>query len=166
VVAAVREARQEDVHVLLQLVRELASYEKEPDAVVATEDSLGRALFGASAVARALVAEEAGVGVVGMAIWFLAFSTWTGRPTLYLEDLFVRDAARRAGTGRALLTELARRARQLGCSRMDWSVLDWNETAISFYRSVGAQPLDGWTTYRLEGEGLERLAGSEEEGEG
>jgi GNAT superfamily N-acetyltransferase len=153
----IRPARPGDEPDLLRLIRGLADYEREPDAVEATEDSLATALFGPDPRVFAHVA-EAGGRTVGMAIWFLAFSTWTGRPTLYLEDLFVEPEQRRSGAGRALIAALAGRAAELGCARMDWSVLDWNAPAIGFYRSLGAHPLGEWTTWRLDGAALARLA--------
>ncbi len=153
----IREARPGDTGDLLRLVRALAAYEREPHAVEATEESLTAALFGPHPLVHAHVAEVGG-RVVGMAVWFLSFSTWTGRHSVYLEDLFVEPEARGSGLGRALLRRLAARAVELGCARMDWSVLDWNEPAMGFYRSIGARPMDEWTTWRLEGEGLARLA--------
>jgi GNAT superfamily N-acetyltransferase len=154
----IREAQPGDAPDLLRLVRALAEYEGEPGAVEATEASLAAALFRPDPLVHAHVAEEDG-RVVGMAIWFLSFSTWTGRHSLYLEDLFVEPAQRGRGTGRALLARLASRAVELGCARVDWSVLDWNEPAIGFYRSLGARPMDEWTTWRLEGTSLGALAG-------
>jgi GNAT superfamily N-acetyltransferase len=153
----IREAQPKDVADLLRLVRGLAEYEREPDAVEATEDLLTLALFGENPRVFASVAESDG-RVVGMAVWFLAFSTWTGRPSLYLEDIFVEPEHRSEGLGRALLTHLAARAVELGCARMDWSVLDWNEPAHGFYRAMGAHPMEEWTTWRLEGDALAALA--------
>lgn len=153
----IREARPGDTADLLRLIHALAEYEREPEAVEATEESLSRALFRPDPKVHAYVAELDG-RVVGMAVWFLAFSTWTGRHSLYLEDLFVEPAARRHGVGRALIARLAARAVELGCARMDWAVLDWNEPAMAFYRTVGARPLQGWTTWRVSGEELARLA--------
>jgi GNAT superfamily N-acetyltransferase len=155
----IRDARAADTADILRLVRALAAYEREPDAVQATEDSLGSALFAERPLVHACVAEVDG-RVVGAAVWFLSFSTWTGRPSLYLEDIFVEPEHRSGGLGRALMSRLARRAAELGCARMEWSVLDWNEPAMAFYRAVGAGPMDGWTTWRLAGSGLERLARS------
>lgn len=152
----IREARPDDTGDLLRLVRALADYEREPDAVEATEDSLARALFGPDPRVHAFVAEMDG-RVVGMAVWFLSYSTWTGRHSLYLEDLFVEPDARRHGVGRALIRRLAQRALELGCARMDWSVLDWNEPAMAFYRTLGARPMEEWTTWRVEGATLARL---------
>lgn len=152
----IREARPEDTGDVLRLIKALAAYEREPDAVEATEDSLAAALFGPHPLVHAHVAEEDG-RVVGMAVWFLSFSTWTGRHTLYLEDIFVEPGMRGRGLGRDLLRRLATRAVELGCARMDWAVLDWNEPAMGFYRSVGARPMEEWTTWRLEGQELARL---------
>lgn len=153
----IRDARPDDTGDLLRLIRALAAYEREPDAVEATEESLAAALFGPQPLVHAHVAEVEG-RVVGMAVWFLSFSTWTGRHSLYLEDLFVEPAVRRRGVGRALLRRLATRAIELGCARMDWSVLDWNEPAMGFYRSLDARPMEEWTTWRLEGAELAGLA--------
>jgi GNAT superfamily N-acetyltransferase len=145
----IREARQDDIGNLLRLIRALAAYEREPDAVETTETMLEAALFGPTPSAHAHVVEEEG-RVVGMALWFLSFSTWTGRPSLYLEDLFVEPDQRRKGIGGALMNALFSKARELDCGRMEWAVLDWNEPALRFYRSLGARPLDEWTTWRLE----------------
>ena len=153
----IREARPEDTGDLLRLIRALAAYEREPDAVEATEASLAAALVAPRPLVHAHVAEVDG-RVVGMAVWFLSFSTWTGRHSLYLEDIFVEPEVRGGGVGRALLRRLAGQAVELGCARMDWAVLDWNEPAMGFYRSIGAQPMEEWTTWRLEGEELARLA--------
>lgn len=153
----IRDARPEDIPDLLRLVRALAEYEREPDAVEATEEALRAALFADRPLVHALVAEGGG-RVVGMAVWFLAFSTWTGRHSLYLEDIFVEPGQRGSGLGRALTARLAARARELGCARMDWAVLDWNEAAQGFYRAIGARPMEEWTTWRLEGDALDRLA--------
>ena len=153
----IRDARPGDTGDLLRLIRALAEYEREPDAVEATEESLASALFGTNPKVHAHVAETGG-RVVGMAVWFLSFSTWTGRHSLYLEDLFVEPEARRLGLGRALVRQLAARAVAMGCARMDWSVLDWNEPAKAFYRTLGAAPMEEWTTWRVEGSQLARLA--------
>lgn len=153
----IRAAVPSDSPDLLRLIRELAAYEKEPDAVETTEADLRSALFGADPQVFASVADEDGE-VVGMAIWFLTFSTWTGRHSLYLEDLFVDGSYRGRGLGRDLVSSLAERARALGCARMEWSVLDWNEPAIGFYRALGARPMDGWTVFRLDGDALARVA--------
>ena len=154
----VRAAAPADVPVLLELVRELAAYEREPDAVEATEDMLAAALFGPAPVASCSVALDDRGGVVGFALWYVTFSTWKGRPGLWLEDLFVRPAARGTGLGRALLSELARTCVERGYPRFEWWVLDWNAPAIGFYRSLGAVPQDEWTTFRVDGDALRALA--------
>lgn len=153
----VRDAVRSDAGAIHSLVCELAEYERLAHAVSATEADLARTLFDEPRVARALVAEWQGT-TAGMAIWFLNYSTFLGRPGLYLEDLFVRPALRKQGIGRRLLAELARRAQAAGCGRMEWAVLDWNAPAIAFYRSLGAKPLDEWTVYRLERTGIAELA--------
>jgi GNAT superfamily N-acetyltransferase len=153
----VRDATLTDVADLVRLIRDLAAYERAPDAVEAGEDDLRRALFGPDPKVAALVADLEGT-VIGMAVYFVSFSTWTGRPGLYLEDLFVDPEHRRAGVGRALMSALAQRAVSLGYRRLEWSVLDWNEAAIVFYRRLGAEALDEWTTFRLAGEPLAALA--------
>ena len=145
----IRDARPDDVGDLVRLIEALASYEREPDAVQCTPGSLADALFGPEPLAHALVAEEEG-RLVGMALWFFTFSTWTGRPTLYVEDLFVEPAQRGRGLGAALMAALEEQALQRGCARMEWSVLDWNEPAMGFYRALGARPMAEWTTWRLE----------------
>ena len=141
---------------LLQLIRELAEYEREPDAVETTEQMLHDALFGSGAVASAHVAEQDGE-VVGFAVWFVTFSTWKGRPGLWLEDLFIRPSARGTGLGRALLATLAKVCVDRGYARFEWWVLDWNTSAQGFYGSVGARPEDEWTVWRVDGEALEAL---------
>ncbi len=153
----VRPAAPSDVPVLLALVRELADYEREPDAVETTEPMLRDALFGDAAVASALVALDPDGAVVGFALWYVTFSTWTGRPGLWLEDLFVRPQARGTGCGRSLLQALARVCLDRGYTRFEWWVLDWNEAAQGFYRTLGARPEDGWTTWRVDGDALSRL---------
>ena len=153
----IRAASVDDVDDLVQLIHELAEYERSPQSVAVTAPQLRDALFTASPTVFAHVAEEDG-RVVGMAIWYLTFSTWTGRNGIHLEDLYVRSEARAAGVGRALLTELAAVASQSGYARVEWSVLDWNEQALRFYRSLGAVPLDEWISYRLSGAALSGLA--------
>jgi len=153
----IRAAADDDLPVIVALVRELADYEREPDAVVATEQHFRDALFGDEPLAHCLVAEDASGTVVGFAIWFVSFSTWLGTHGIYLEDLFVRPEARGAGHGRALLTELARIAVARGFGRVEWSVLDWNAPAQGFYRSLGAGPQDDWTVWRLTGDALRQL---------
>ena len=160
--AVIRVAQPSDIDQILDLIRGLASYEREPDAVETTAEDLHRALFGPEprVWAHVAVAPDGGPGLAGMALWFLAFSTWTGQPTLYLEDLFVRPEVRSSGLGRQLVAALAARAVELGCARMDWSVLDWNESAQGFYRSIGAAPMEEWTTWRVSGPALLDLARS------
>lgn len=153
----IRTAQPTDVPVIRQLVRELADYEREPDAVKATEADLHAALFGPDPSASCHVAELDGE-VVGFALWYRTFSTWTGQPGLWLEDLFVRPSARGTGLGRALLVELARTAVDRGWTRFEWWVLDWNEPAQGFYRSLGARPEDAWTVWRVDGDALQALA--------
>jgi len=156
----IRPARVEDVPIILRLVRDLATYERAPDEVVATEEQLIDVLFDERPGAEALLAFE-GESPVGFALYFYNFSTWLGRPGLYLEDLFVKPEKRGKGYGRALLVELAKIARDRGCGRMEWAVLDWNEPAINFYRALGAKPMDEWTVFRLTRDEIARLATSE-----
>lgn len=161
----VREGRESDVDAVVAMVRELAEYERAADQVRLTPEQLHRAVFSGAApgghpAAYLLVAEEGGGsgGVVGFALWFLNFSTWEGVHGIYLEDLYVSPAHRGSGAGRALLTALARIATERGYARVEWSVLDWNEPAIGFYRRIGAVPMEEWTTYRLTGSALASLA--------
>jgi GNAT superfamily N-acetyltransferase len=156
----IRPATHQDVPLILDLIKELAEYERLSSEVVATEAGLTAALFGNSARAHALIAYS-GADPVGFAVYFYNFSTFLGRAGLYLEDLFVRPAWRRHGVGRRLLRELAERAVAEGCGRLEWSVLDWNEPAIRFYRSIGARAMDEWTVYRLTGDALVRFASGE-----
>ncbi|WP_040320507.1 GNAT family N-acetyltransferase [Aeromicrobium marinum] len=152
----VRPARTDDVPRIHALVHELAAYEREPDSCTVTVDQLRTALFGD---APALFAHVAVVDddVVGTAIWFLNYSTWDGAHGIYLEDLFVRPDVRGRGAGRDLLATLARLCAARGYSRLTWSVLDWNAPSIAFYESLGARPMDGWSTYRLSGPALAAL---------
>jgi GNAT superfamily N-acetyltransferase len=154
---SMRAAVAADVPVILQLVRELAAYEREPDAVVATEADLLRDGFGATPRYRVLLADWNGEAA-GMAFYFFAYSTWRGRPVLYLEDLFVRPPHRKRGIGLGLMRRLARLAVDEGCARFVWQVLDWNEPALRFYESLGAEVLRTWLNVRLEGEALTLLA--------
>jgi GNAT superfamily N-acetyltransferase len=156
----IRPARRKDVSIILELIRDLATYERAPDDVVATEEQLIHVLFGEKPAAEVLLAFER-EAPVGFAVYFYNFSTWLGRPGLYLEDLFVKPENRGKGYGRALLVELARIARHGGCGRMEWAVLDWNEPAIKFYRALGARPMNEWTVFRLTREEIARLANSE-----
>ena len=153
----IRPAAVGDVPVILELIRELATYERAPDEVVTTEQGLTEVLFGKKPAAEVLLALEEG-RAVGFAVFFHNFSTWLGRPGLYLEDLFVRPEDRGKGYGRALLVRLAEIARDRGCGRMEWAVLDWNESAINFYRKLGAQPMHEWTVFRLTPDDITRLA--------
>lgn len=152
----VRRARPDDVAAILRLIVALAAYEREPDAVKATEATLTQTLFAADARVWAHIAEHDGV-VVGIAVWFLNYSTWTGKPGIYLEDLFVDDAARGLGVGKALFKALGEEADRLGCARIDWAVLDWNEPAMDFYRAIGARRQTGWQPWRIDGAALEAL---------
>lgn len=153
----IRPATAADVPLVLALVRELAAYEREPDAVVASEVDLLRDGFGEAPRFHVLLAERDGEPA-GFAFYFFSYSTWRGRPVLYLEDLFVRPAHRKHGVGMALMRRLARVAVDLGCPRFVWEVLDWNEPALRFYEAIGAQVLRSWLNVRLEGEALARLA--------
>jgi GNAT superfamily N-acetyltransferase len=153
----IRRATPADVPIILELIRDLATYERAPSEVTATEGRLLQVLFGEKPVAEVLLASE-GEAPVGFAVFFHNFSTWLGRPGLYLEDLFIRPEHRGKGYGRALLVDLAKIARDRGCGRMEWAVLDWNEPAIEFYKKLGARPLDDWKIFRLTGEGIARLA--------
>lgn len=154
----IRPAAPADVPVVLELVRELAAYEREPDAVEATEELLHAALFGPAPAAACHVALGEDAEVVGFALWYVTFSTWKGRPGLWLEDLFVRPGARGRGLGKALLQELAGVCVARGYPRFEWWVLDWNTPSIGFYRALGAVPQDEWTVFRVDGEALVRLA--------
>ncbi len=155
---SIRPATPADVPTMLRFVRELAAYEREPDAVAATEPMMAEALFGSDPAAAALIAERDGKAD-GFALYFFTYSTWTGRRGLWLEDLYVTPEARGSGAGAALLRALAGVAIDRDCARFEWTVLDWNTPAIDFYRAKGAVPLDQWTTQRVEGEALARLAG-------
>lgn len=155
----IREARRDDVPIILQLIHDLAVYEKEPDAVRNTPEGLEEALFGSDPRIFAHVAEDDG-GVQGFALWFLNYSTWEGVHGIYLEDLYVRPEARGAGYGKALLQTLAGIAAERGYARVEWSVLNWNEPSIEFYRSLGALPQEEWTTFRLSGAPLAGFAGT------
>jgi GNAT superfamily N-acetyltransferase len=148
----------DDVPTLHALVRELADFEKLAHAVTATEADLRRALFGERPCAEAILAETAAAGsekqAVGFALFFQNYSTFVGKPGLYLEDLYVRPAARGSGVGRALFVEVVRRARERGCGRMEWTALDWNRRAIRFYESMGARQMSDWRLFRLDEHGL------------
>jgi GNAT superfamily N-acetyltransferase len=156
---AIREATEADVPEILALIRELAVYEKEPDAVLTTEADLRRDGFGPEPYFRCLMAEWEG-RVAGFALYFFQYSTWQGRPALYLEDLFVRDQFRKRGIGVALFRHLAKVAVERNCTRFQWECLDWNRPALDFYESTGAKVMREWLNLRVTGEALRALAGS------
>jgi len=155
----IRVARPGDQAAIRSLVVALAVYEREPDAVKATEADLAEALFGPDALAECLLAERDGKAL-GLALYFRNFSTWTGKTGIYLEDLFVVPEARGLGVGKALLATLAGIAVTRGYARLEWAVLDWNTPAIGFYQALGAEMMNEWTVVRMQGEGLRTLAGS------
>lgn len=154
----IKSAQQEDVPLILWFIKELAAYERMADKVVATEDGLSESLFGEHPAAEVIIGYSRGEPV-GFALFFHNFSTFLGQPGLYLEDLFVKPEFRGQGFGRALLAHLAKLAKQRKCGRLEWWVLDWNESAIKFYRGLGAVAMDEWTVYRVTGEALDKLAG-------
>src|SRR5256885_5371793 len=156
----IRPATVADVPVILELIRALATYERAPKEVTATEEILRESLFGKKPAAEVLLLFEGEIAA-GFAVFFHNFSTWLGLPGIYLEDLFVKPEHRGKGYGRALLIELAKIARGRGCGRLEWAVLGWNEPAIQFYRKLGAKPMDEWTVFRLTGDGISKLAGSQ-----
>ena len=157
---SIRPATIDDVPLIRALIGELAEYERLADAAVATDDDLRAQLFGAQPAAEVLIGEVDGEAA-GFALFFHNFSTFLGKRGLYLEDLFVRPAARGAGLGKHLMAALARIAVQRDCGRFEWSVLDWNAPAIGFYRRIGAVGMDEWTVQRVSGAALVRLAGGE-----
>jgi GNAT superfamily N-acetyltransferase len=171
---AIRSATPEDIPLIVSLIRELAVYERAPDQAVATPELIRQHLFGDSLaghphvngaprrgpVAECLIGEIEGKPE-GLALFFHNFSTWLARPGLYLEDLFVRPAARGRGLGKALLIELAKIAAARNCGRMEWAVLDWNTPAIDFYKSLGAVAMDEWTVYRMDQAAIRRLVATE-----
>lgn len=154
---SIRPATPADIGQILQLICELAEYEKLLDRVVATQSMLRESLFGERPRAEVLIAEVDGQ-VAGFALFFHNFSTFVGRAGLYLEDLYVRPQFRQLSIGKTLLSRLAKIAVERDCGRFEWSVLDWNEPAISFYKKLGATALDEWTVFRVDGEALQRLA--------
>jgi GNAT superfamily N-acetyltransferase len=160
----IRAARIDDVPAIYRLVRELAQYEKALAEVTATEQDLRRSLFGPDPAIFAHVAADDDGVVVGFALWFLNYSTWTGAHGIYLEDLFVEPAMRGHGHGKALLTELAHICAERGYQRLEWAVLDWNTPSIEFYQAVGARAMDEWETYRLTGPALTALGAARETG--
>ena len=153
----IRNATPADVPQILQFAKDLAVYEREPDAVSASEADLHAGLFGPNPLVEALIAEIDGVAV-GSAIFCRTFSTWTGKPGFWLDDLYVRPESRGAGAGKALLVRIAALAAERGYARFEWWVLDWNEPAIGFYKTLGAKPMDEWTVFRVSGPELEALA--------
>ncbi len=154
----VRPIRPDDVPAVIGLVRELAEYEKAPHEATMTEQQLSAALFGESPKLFGHVAEGPDGAVVGMALWFLNFSTWRGTHGIYLEDLYVQPAARGTGLGKELLRTLAELCVERGYSRLEWWVLDWNTPSIEFYRAAGAVPMDEWTVFRLTDDALRNFA--------
>jgi GNAT superfamily N-acetyltransferase len=146
-----------DVALILRLIKALAEYERLGHEVVATEAMIRESFFGPTPHANAVIARIGG-DAVGFAIWFSTYSTFLSKPGIYLEDLFVLPDWRGKGVGRALLRHLARIAVERGCGRIEWSVLNWNETAIRFYRNIGATAMDQWTVYRLTGDAITRVA--------
>ncbi|HIW87950.1 MAG TPA: GNAT family N-acetyltransferase [Candidatus Onthomorpha intestinigallinarum] len=154
--AKIRKAVIEDCSAILGLIKDLALYEKAPDEVEATEETLVQSIF-VRKEAEVVLLEE-GNEVLGFALYFFNFSTWKGRAGLYLEDLFVREQYRGKGYGKMLLSYLATIAKEKGCPRFEWIVLDWNTPSIDFYKAMGAVPLDTWTVFRLNREGISKLA--------
>ena len=153
----IRPATAPDVSLILALIRGLAEYERAPEQVIATEEDLLRDGFGPNPFYFCLIAEHDGKPA-GFAFYFFDYSTWIGRPGIYLEDLFVYPELRGLGIGKALLKQVAVIAVEKGCARLKWSVLDWNTPAIDFYKSMGGELMDEWTNVRIQGEALERLA--------
>jgi GNAT superfamily N-acetyltransferase len=153
----IRSATEADVPLILQFIRDLAIYEKLEHKVIATEETVRRTLFGNPRFAEVVFAEVDGKEV-GFALFFHNYSTFLGQPGIYLEDLFVKPDSRGHGIGKALLAHLAKLAKERGCGRLEWAVLDWNTPSINFYKSLGAVPLSDWIVFRLTGEALEKLA--------
>ncbi|MBK4258743.1 GNAT family N-acetyltransferase [Enterobacter hormaechei] len=153
----IRQARPEDAAAIYDMIYELAVYEKAPEEVVTTPDEIRKTLFGADSKTEALVAEYAG-HTVGYAVFFTSYSTWLGRNGIYMEDLYVSPEYRSKGAGKALLKNIAQCAVERHCGRLEWSVLDWNQSAIDFYLSIGAVPQSEWVRYRLDGEALRAFA--------
>jgi GNAT superfamily N-acetyltransferase len=159
VLISIRPADRADIPTILRFIKELAEYEREPDAVIATQALLDRAIFGAPGeppVCSAIIGEIDGIPE-GFALYYTTFSTWLGRAGIYLDDLYVRPSSRSRGLGKALLTHIAKIAHSRG-GRMEWAVLNWNEPAIGFYKSLGARPQSEWMVYRLTGEALADVA--------
>jgi len=158
-VIEIRQATVEDSALILRFVTELATYEKAEHEVVATEPDIRDSLFGPDSTTHAVIC-NINNEPVGFAVYFFNYSTWLGKHGLYLEDLYVSPEYRSAGAGKALLKHLAKIALSKNCGRFEWSVLDWNEPAIQFYKSIGAKPQDEWVGYRLAGKSLEEFANS------
>ncbi|MEC5319359.1 GNAT family N-acetyltransferase [Brenneria populi subsp. brevivirga] len=150
-------AQKSDAGVILDLIIELADYEKARHEVVASRRDIEQSLFGEGASAEALICRIDGQPA-GYAVFFMSYSTWLGKNGIYLEDLYIAQKFRHCGAGKALLGHLAGIARQRACARLEWSVLDWNQPAIDFYKSIGASPQDEWVRYRLDEQGINRLA--------
>ena len=153
----IRSATEQDASVVLQMIRDLAEYEKLSHAVVATEERIRATLFGAGPAADVLLAYQ-DAECVGFAVFFQTFSTFLAQSSVHLEDIFVKPHAQGQGAGLALLRRVAAIAKERGCGRLEWEVLDWNQPSIDFYRKLGAAPVEGWTKYRLTGDALDRLA--------
>jgi len=153
----IRKATIKDVSEILKLIKELADYENLLDKVVTSEELLKETLFGIKSTSKVILAIE-NKRVLGFALYFFSFSTFLGRPGIYLEDLFVRESERGRGIGKALLSNISRRVMEVGGGRLDWSVLNWNKKAIDFYKKIGANSLNEWTMYRLTGKKLKDLA--------
>lgn len=162
---SIREASSDDALLIIQFIRELASYEKAEHEVVATEQDIRESLFAPDSATRALICERENQAI-GFAVYFFNYSTWLGKKGLYLEDLYITPDQRGSGAGTAILKHLARVAIEQGCGRFEWSVLDWNEPSIKFYESLGATPLSEWIGYRLTGRALVDLAESPDIGQG
>lgn len=159
----IRSAQVDDCALILSFIRELAVYEKLEHELIATPQILAETLFGEKPYAEVLIAEYEGMAV-GYALFFHSFSTFNGRPGIYLEDVYVQPALRGKGIGKALMSFLAKLAIERKCARFEWSVLDWNAPSIAFYRSIGAQPMEGWTVQRVSGPALQALAALSSEG--
>lgn len=155
----IRAAKREDAATILHFIKELATYEKEPQAVVNCVDAIERCLFSVEAKAHALICEQDGEAI-GFAVYFFNYSTWLGQYGLYLEDLYVSPSNRGHGAGKALMRYLAQLAVAKDCGRFEWTVLDWNQPSIDFYQSIGAEPQDEWVIYRLTGDRLKAFAES------
>jgi GNAT superfamily N-acetyltransferase len=157
----IREATKKDITAIMDLARQLAVYEKSPESFVATPEDYRKWGWGPEPIFKSLLAEntgEEGPRYIGFALYYFTFSTWTGRPSLWLEDIFVPEELRGSGVGSALLGSLAKIALKKGCGRMEWTCLDWNEPSRQFYFKLGAQAMEEWTTFRLTPRELEKLA--------